>query len=178
MTRPPAGLAFELPGGDVFATPVPAAGTDPVPTVFLHPGQLFVARTPTVITMVLGSCVSVCLWDHRARVGGANHYLLPSDVGVVPAVTRFGPGAIRTLVHLLLRAGAQRRSLSARIFGGANVLDAFRGTAHHLGLANVETARASLRDHGISVDAEDIGGTRGRHLQFSTADGAAVVRLI
>jgi chemotaxis protein CheD len=89
--------------------------------VYLHPGQLAVASKPTAITTVLGSCVAVCIHDPVAGVGGMNHFLLPHHVERERSA-RFGTVAIPDLVSAVLRAGAKRVSLVAKVFGGANAL--------------------------------------------------------
>ena len=84
--------------------------------VYLHAGQLHVASAPTAITTVLGSCVAVCLFDPVARVGGMNHFLLPLHVDR-DHTARFGTVAVPQLVEAVLRAGASRGALAAKVFG-------------------------------------------------------------
>jgi chemotaxis protein CheD len=149
-------------------------------SVYLHPGQLVATREPTQVTTILGSCVAVCLWDPAGRLGGINHYLLPygsEDGGGSPA--RFGNLAIRMLVDAVLRLGARKVSLAAKLFGGACVLDAFDGDgARHLGARNVDSAVSALEQEGIPVVAADTGGRRSRKLVFRTDDGTVWLKAI
>jgi chemotaxis protein CheD len=147
-------------------------------SVYLAPGQLFASAEPAEASTILGSCVAVCLWDARSRAGGANHFLLPDWAESGSASPRYGNVAIERLVHLMEGLGAPRRSLQAKLFGGAAVLEAFRGRVHHLGARNVELARRLLGEIGIPIVAEDVGGNRGRKVIFRTDCGLALVRLI
>ena len=149
---------------------------EPEAAVYLHPGQLFASAAPCSITTVLGSCVSVCLFDAERGVGGANHYLLPHAGTHTSDPLRFGAPAIEALLDRVVALGARRNKLAAKLFGGAHVLQAMSAERFHLGAANVDVARAVLSAQRIPVHAEDVGGQRGRKLRFVTGDGTAWVR--
>jgi chemotaxis protein CheD len=127
-----------------------------------------------VITTILATCVAVCLWDPRSGIGGANHYLLPHDTGLVSAegTARFGTAAFEQLVEKLAEAGASRRRLRAKVFGGMRGRGALSGD---LGLRNADLAFRLLKEQRIPVDAHDTGGDRSRKLYFHTGDGLALV---
>ena len=162
--------------------PAEEAGLDPgatmLPSVYLHPGQLFVTIEPAVVTTILGSCVAVCLWDAGLGIGGINHYLLPTGLKTSATALRYGNVAIERLLERLARAGARLTSLRAKLFGGACVLDAMRGKQTHLGDTNVEIARRALFEAGIPIAASDVGGGRGRKLVFYPHDGSALIKLL
>ena len=143
---------------------------------YLSPGRLFVSTESSVVTTVLGSCVSVCLWDEALGFGGLNHYLLPDGEGHGTAAERFASVALTRLLENLIAVGAVRANLNAKVFGGACVLDAFRAGGNDLGTRNVEVARAFLEAERIPITAEDVGGRAGRKLRFHTWDGSAWVR--
>jgi chemotaxis protein CheD len=143
---------------------------------YLHPGQFFVSKENHEVTTILGSCVAVCLWDAGARIGGINHYLLPSFAGDGVASPRFGDISIKELLSALIAVGCDRRRFQAKLFGGACVLEAFRARKNHLGTQNVRTARELLATEAIPVVGEDVGGDRGRKLIFATGDGSAWVK--
>jgi chemotaxis protein CheD len=145
--------------------------------LYLHPGAVAVAAEPSAVTTILGSCVSVCLYDPVLRAGGANHFLLP-DHGAAAPSSRFAGEALRELLARMLALGADRRRLQAKVFGGACVVEAFRGHAEHLGTRNAAAAIRFLEAERIPVIAEDTGGQRGRKLLFHTDDGTALVRPI
>jgi len=142
--------------------------------IYLHAGQLAVAAEPTAITTILGSCVAVCLFDPVNRVGGMNHYLLPHHVEREKSA-RFGNVAIPQLVERVIAAGARRAALQAKVFGGASVIGAFRGS-RNLGEENAILAARLLDEAGIPILDRDVGGTRGRKLIFHVDDGSAWVR--
>ena len=170
--RQAAAFALEGPSGGI--SPLPPTGT--LRQAYLHAGHMVISRQPCRVTTVLGSCVAVGLWDPTSGVGGVNHFLLP--LGSDPLSARFGNVAVPTLIREVVAAGARRRTLQAKLFGGACVLRAFKGSGAgmHLGQKNVEVARQILIDEGIPVTAEDVDGERGRKLIFQTHDGAAWVR--
>jgi chemotaxis protein CheD len=145
---------------------------------FVHAGQVFASAKPSAVSTVLGSCVAVCLWDASARVGGANHYMLPHWADTHDGSSRFGNVAIRTLIERVLTLGASRANLRAKVFGGACVIASLGSSASILGDKNVRVAFEMLRDKAIPVVASDVGGSKGRRLVFHTDDGDAWVRLI
>ena len=145
--------------------------------MYLHPGFVYASREPAEATTILGSCVAVCLWDARLRIGGANHFLLPHGGGGGGS-PRFGDVAIPDLIDRMARLGCQRRDLRAKVFGGAAVVEAFRDREKHLGATNVERARALLAEHGIPIVAEDVEGHRGRKVIYQTDTGIALVKLV
>jgi len=145
--------------------------------VYLQPGQLVASSDPVSIVTVLGSCVAVCLWDPVARVGGMNHFLLHEG----PEADRSGRYGVPATEELLLRVralGSRNGNLTARIVGGACVIEAFRRRDGHLGFRNVETARQQLRGARVPIVEEDVGGRRGRRLTFSLRDGSTGVRTL
>lgn len=146
---------------------------------YLPPGQILASWEPARITTILGSCVAVCVWDPELGVGGMNHFLLPRGSATTStAAGRFGSLAVPRLIENVLAFGGRQDDLRAKVFGGACVLEAFRGGTRHLGTQNVEAAFEVLRKESIPVVAEDVGGDRGRKLVFSTSDGSAWVRAL
>jgi chemotaxis protein CheD len=143
---------------------------------YLHAGELLVATEPTAVVTILGSCVSVCLWDPESRIGGMNHYLLPFHVEREQSA-RFGSVAIPRLVEKVMAAGADPRRLHAKVFGGASVIGAF-SHGRRLGDDNARLALESLQALGIPVIEQDVGGLKGRKLVFHSDDGSAWIRLL
>jgi chemotaxis protein CheD len=144
---------------------------------YLQPGQLFVAKTPTTITTILGSCVAVCLWDAERRVGGLNHFMLPMVAGSAAASPRFGNVAMNELFAKMRDAGARLPFLRARVIGGACMFEAMRSSAH-LGRKNADFALDALSKRGIEVVQVEVGGNRGRKLIFNTDEGSACLTSI
>ena len=144
--------------------------------MYLHPGHSFVATAPTLVTTILGSCVSVCLWDETRTLGAITHYLLPKPVSAAGDAARFGTTAIEHVVGELRRLGAA--NLSAKVFGGSSMNSALAATGRDLGTQNVAVAMEALAAMRIPVLAADTGGSVGRKLLFQTDDGTAWVKLV
>ena len=138
-------------------------------TSYVVQGEFRVSRDPDeVLSTVLGSCVSVCLWDPGSRLGGMNHFLLPAAPGQADAKTlRYGAHAMEVLINELLKLGARRRALQAKLFGGASVTDALGP----IGQANATFALSYLSDEEIPCIAQSLGGTRARRIVFRPATG-------
>jgi chemotaxis protein CheD len=147
-----------------------AQDEEAVRRVFLSPGQVLSLAEPTLVTTVLGSCVSVTLWDKDRHIGGVNHFVLPRG----GTSSRYGETAMLELLEGVLELGAHLRSLEAKVFGGAAVLPV--GGEHTVGTANVAFALGELARRGIPVAARRTGGERGRLLVFNTETGDAFVR--
>jgi len=148
--------------------------------LFVHPGQVLTSAVPCAISTVLGSCVSVCLWDPGLAAGGLNHFVLPHhSANLTSAEARFSNVAMARLLSELDALGCRRDRLRAKLFGGACVLASLaRRAGGGLGSGNVEAARKLLAEARIPVVAEDVGGDRGRRLIFYPDDGSAFVRLL
>ncbi len=141
----------------------------------LYIGGVYATARPTVIKTLLGSCVAVCLWDPAARVGGMNHFLLPhAPQATVDDPARFGVHAMDLLIGEMLKVGAERSRLLAKVFGGAHVLDTVEGE-DSVPARNVSFVLEFLRNDGLRVTAEDLGGYLPRRVQFRTDTGQALV---
>lgn len=143
---------------------------------FLPAGQLYATAEPTDIVTVLGSCVSVCLYDVAKGVGGANHFMLPGSA-VIPS-PRYATHAFDLLLEQLIALGARRSRLEAKLFGGASMLKLGTDAMRDLGGRNIDAARRRLEDEHIPIVSEDVGGSSGRKLVFSTGDGTALLRQV
>jgi chemotaxis protein CheD len=145
------------------------------PSRYLHPGEIFAAAEPFVVTTVLGTCVSVCLWDARRRLGGMNHFLLPFGPNEA-AGARYGESACQELIARVLGLGAQAKSLEAKVFGGMRSPGSSGSPGRDLGSRNIEIALRSLEAHRIPVAALDVGNEGGMKLIFDLASGDAWVK--
>jgi chemotaxis protein CheD len=136
-------------------------------------GEHAVSADPnTVLTTVLGSCVAACLHDPERAVGGMNHFLLAGDGAddrVAEESMRYGAYAMEVLVNDLMKLGARRDRLEAKIFGGAKMID----TLNDIGAANAAFARRFLSDESIPIIAASLGGWRARRIEFWPVSGRA-----
>jgi chemotaxis protein CheD len=149
--------------------------------VNVAPGAHDSSRAPgEVLSTVLGSCVCACLRDPDLGLGGLNHFLLPGDDtaregNLTHADLRFGDAAMEVLINSLMRQGANRRRLEAKVFGGARVLAG--STQFHVGQRNADFVLRFLANEGIRVLAHDLGGERPRRAYFQPHSGRAWVHL-
>lgn len=142
---------------------------------FLYPGTVFAESGPRVITTVLGSCISICLWDQVLKIGGMNHYLLPFWNGEGLQTPKYGNVAIRTLMDRMFDNGCKKINLLAKVFGGANMIGSSSGILN-IGERNISLAEKTLLDENITVVSNDTGGTSGRKVMFVTGSGEVFVR--
>lgn len=143
---------------------------------FLLPGALFVGTEPYEITTILGSCVSVCLWDSVRKVGAINHYLLPFWNGKGLASPRYGNIAIQKTIEKLVIGGSQLWNIEAKVFGGGEVLNT--SNSFSIGQRNFELALNSLKEENIVIKAKSVGGELGRKIIFNTFTGEVKMRYI
>jgi len=141
-----------------------------LPKYMLYPADIFADKAPSIVNTVLGSCVSVCLYDPVLEMGTINHYILPNWNGVDEATMKYGNLSIVRILEELLISGSKFEHVVARVYGGAEVL---RGmpTNFHIGSRNVQIAFAILNEFQIPVLSSDVGGTKGRKISFNTSTG-------
>jgi chemotaxis protein CheD len=121
-----------------------------------------------VLTTLLGSCVAACIRDPMTKIGGMNHFLLPGDAG--SSSERLGVHLMELLLNGLMRQGANRERLEAKIFGGARMMAGLSD----IGGRNAEFAKKFLSYEGIKLVGGDTGGTQGRRIQFAPTSGRAL----
>lgn len=135
----------------------------------------------TLLTVGLGSCVAILLYDAEARVGGMAHILLPS-----PALSRkdgnlakFPQSAVPRLLELMAAEGAAVRRITARLAGGASMFSALAppGTIQ-MGERNVVAARQVLNSHAVPLVGEAVGGDFGRTVRLRVSDGRVEVSTV
>ena len=142
--------------------------------VKLLPSEYYVTTDHTVLSTVLGSCVAACLHDAQAGVAGMNHFMLPDDGEPGAGSMRYGAYAMDVLVRELVRAGARRERLQAKVFGGGAVLAGM--TTLHIGDRNADFVLRYLQTERIEVAAQDLRGPHARRVCFLPESGKAVVR--
>ncbi|MBI4879117.1 MAG: chemotaxis protein CheD [Planctomycetes bacterium] len=142
-------------------------------------GGVAAAKEPTLIRTLLGSCVSACLYDPVTRIGGMNHFMLPYAAEGTEAgdATRFGSHSMDCLIGMMMRLGADRRRIVAKVFGAGHVLPGIT-SADSVPYRNILFIRQYLADENIPVAGEDLGGRCARQVQFFTDTGRARVRQV
>lgn len=148
-----------------------------IEAIKILPGEYYVTSREVVIVTVLGSCVSVCLCDKSARVGGMNHFMLPDHGdagGLLSESARYGVYAMEILVNNLLKAGASRARLEAKVFGAGSVLASM--ARNDVGERNAAFAMRYLDDEKIKVQATDLLGLYPLKVYFFPAEGRVLVK--
>jgi chemotaxis protein CheD len=145
----------------------------------ISPGEYYYTDKEMVIVTVLGSCVSACIRDSVTGIGGMNHFMLPDSAAAdkdspVSESMRYGTYAMEVLINQLLRNGARRENLEAKIFGGGNVLKSF--TTMNVGDRNAVFVRKFLKEERIKVTGEDLLDIYPRKVYYFPKSGKVLVK--
>ena len=161
-----------------FATNVYYDRTFDCDVAKILPGEYYFTGKNMLIVTVLGSCVSACIRDRITGLGGMNHFMLPDGGGdagsPVSASMRYGTFAMEVLINDLLKAGARREHLEAKVFGGGAVLRGF--TAMNVGERNAAFVMQFLKTERIPVLAEDLNDIHPRKVYFFPRTGKVMVK--
>ena len=137
------------------------------------PGEYFVSSDDLVIMTVLGSCIAACLWDGRIRAGGMNHFMLP-DGDSADGFGRYGSYAMELLINDMLKMGARRETMQAKVFGGAQVMAGF--TTMNVGERNTKFVLDYLATERIPIVSQDVLDIHPRKVCFFPVTGKALVK--
>jgi chemotaxis protein CheD len=150
--------------------------------VTIHPGEYYATRDDTIISTVLGSCVAVGLCDAALSMGGLNHFMLPGEVGrddlAANPNAKYGMFAMELLINDLMKMGARKAGLRAKVFGGASVLRLSGVSAARIPQSNIDFAVEYLKEEGIPVAASDVGGREPRKIFFYARSGKVLLKRI
>ena len=142
------------------------------------PGEYYFTGKEMLIVTVLGSCVAACIRDRVSGVGGMNHFMLPDSGNdadsPLSASMRYGAYAMEVLINELLKAGARRENLEAKVFGGGNVLRGF--TTINVGERNAQFVRSFLQTENIRIVAEDLNDVHPRKVYYFPRTGKVLVK--
>lgn len=140
------------------------------------PGEYFVTATNMLMVTVLGSCVSACIRDSEKGIGGMNHFMLAdsSDATAVSPSARYGTYAMEILINHLLKLGARKHRLEAKVFGGGRVLATL--SSSNVGERNARFVKEFLKVEGIAVAAQDLMDIYPRKVYFFPENGRVLVK--
>ena len=139
--------------------------------VKILPGEYYVSNEDILIMTTLGSCISACLWDRVAKVGGMNHFMLPEGSG---ESGRYGSFAMELLINELLKLGATRGTLEAKVFGGGQVISGM--SVLNVGERNTAFVMNYLKTERITVVSKDVLEVYPRKVCFLPASGKAMCK--
>jgi chemotaxis protein CheD len=137
------------------------------------PGEYYVSNEDLVVMTVLGSCIAACIWDGKARTGGMNHFMLP-DGDNAEGSGRYGSYAMELLINEMIKLGARRETMQAKIFGGAQVMAGF--TTMNVGERNTQFVLNYLATERIPVVSQDVLDIHPRKVCFFPLTGKALVK--
>lgn len=143
-----------------------------IESVKILPGEYYITAREMMLVTTLGSCVAACIRDRVSGIGGMNHFMLPEnklDSGPVGVSARYGSYAMEVLINQLLKIGARRSNLEAKVFGGGSVLRGF--TTSNVGLKNSEFVVDYLKNEGIQIVAQDLLDVYPRKVYFFPRTG-------
>ena len=135
------------------------------------PGEYFVYDEDILITTTLGSCIAACLWDRERRIGGMNHFMLPEGTG---ESGRNGSFAMELLINELMKRGASRMTLEAKVFGGGAVIGGM--SSINVGERNTKFVIDYLQTERIPIVSRDVLEIYPRKVCFLPASGKAMVK--
>ncbi|MBP6096939.1 MAG: chemoreceptor glutamine deamidase CheD [Methyloversatilis sp.] len=139
------------------------------------PGEFFVTTRDMLLVTVLGSCVAACIRDPERGIGGMNHFMLPDGgAGAMSKSARYGGYAMELLVNELIKSGARRGALEAKVFGGGRVMASL--SSANVGERNSEFVLDYLRQEGIPILAQDLQDKHARKIYFFPRAGRVLVK--
>jgi chemotaxis protein CheD len=194
MSRPPAQSAQAFAGGTVLNRAAAAAGSrldrlkaqprKPGEASFFFfdahfkndavkvlPGEYYVDTEDMLVMTTLGSCIAACLWDRSAKVGGMNHFMLPEGSG---DSGRYGSYAMELLINEMMKRGATRQSMEAKVFGGGAVISGMNSI--NVGERNTNFVIDYLKTERIPIVSKDVMDVYPRKVCFLPASGKAMVK--
>ncbi len=149
-----------------------------IDAVKILPGEYYVTARDMVLVTVLGSCVAACIRDRMSGIGGMNHFMLPGSQhdggGMTSVSARYGAYAMELMTNQLLKMGARRSNLEAKVFGGGEVLRGF--SVANVGGRNAEFVLDYLHTEGIAVVAQDMLDVYPRKVYFFPHTGRVRVK--
>jgi len=152
--------------------------------ITISPGEYYVSNEDVLITTLLGSCVSACLYDPYNKIIGMNHFLLSSkrysgDMPIcITEAGRYGIHSMELLINEMLKRGAKKGNLKVKAFGGGSVLKTIAPVSNYfaVGEVNIRFIREFLQNENIPLVSSDLGGTVGRVIYFYSGDFSVYVR--
>ncbi|HZV54223.1 MAG TPA: chemoreceptor glutamine deamidase CheD [Rhodocyclaceae bacterium] len=147
-----------------------------VEAVKVLPGEYYVTTSEMVLVTVLGSCVAACIRDRDKGLGGMNHFMLAdsADSNSLSTSARYGTYAMEILINHLLKLGARRSSLEAKVFGGGRVMASL--SSSQVGERNASFVLGYLETEGIPVKAQDLLDVHPRKVYFFPSSGRVLVK--
>lgn len=141
--------------------------------IMLMPGELFFGKDVPCLRTLLGSCVAVTMWNHKMRIGGMCHFLLPSRTRPpnTPRDGKYGDEAIGMLVDAIKRTGGQPRDYEAHLYGGADTMPDLERAMRYVGERNIEMGWKLIDEYGFQLMGVDVGENIPRVVRMNLING-------
>jgi len=152
-----------------------------LPIICLSPGELYIADRPSIISTLLGSCISICLYTEFFKVGAMCHCLLPHSFASPKSMEQpfnYVDLAIKYMLLEMDKRNISKEKFFSKVFGGANMFKDIYSSKRAIGEQNIEAAGNILRSYQIPIEKESIGGYGGRKIFFHTGTGEVLVKKI
>ena len=140
----------------------------------LLPGEYYVTTSNEIITTVLGSCVSACVWDSLFGIGGMNHFMLPLSTSgewggskLISTATRYGNYAMEHMINDILTHGGHRKNLAIKVFGGGQIISEMS----NIGKKNIDFIKEYIESENLILQGEDLGDIYPRKVIFYPSTG-------
>jgi chemotaxis protein CheD len=143
----------------------------------LRIGDIVVSTEPVIMETVLGSCVSVCLWDTKSGIGGMNHFMFPYVIDKIKDPAYCGTESINMLIGEFHKLGACKAHLKAKVFGGGKVMKEI-SEHFYIGAENIRIAKKILKEHNIPIVKEFTGSDCGTKVIFHSNTGRAFIKML
>ena len=146
--------------------------------VKILPGEFYVSEAQEIIVTTLGSCIAACIRDTNTGIGGMNHFMLPQSktgkwANSTDSATRYGNYAMEHLINEILKTGALKENLEAKLFGGGDMID---GGVIDIGNDNIAFAKTYLNTEAIKIIESDVGGAFSRKIYYTPEDGKVLMK--
>ncbi|MGN0143515.1 MAG: chemotaxis protein CheD [Clostridium sp.] len=135
----------------------------------------------TIMTIGLGSCIGIALYDRKLKVAGLSHIMLPDSTQFKNVLNpmKFADSAIPMLIEKMEKQGCKKKDIVAKIAGGAAMFKfSDKSIISDIGKRNTEAVRKILKESGIPIIAEDTGGNKGRTMIVETGDGKVTLKIV
>lgn len=145
--------------------------------------DLKVCKSPDALTTLgLGSCIGACIYDPATKVAGMVHFMLPDSTRIKnnQNIAKFGDTGIAETIRLMEELGAKKSRMVAKIAGGAKMFATSAASLPNMNVGenNIEAARKTFKEFGISIIAEDVGLNYGRTIEFFAEDGKLKIKSV
>jgi len=146
---------------------------------FIKMNEICISDSPCLIKTIVGSCIALCIWDGRCRIGGMAHIMLPESNGDLNAPPgKYANTAVRHMVSTMISEGSAVENMLATCAGGASMFQSRQSNFVTVGIKNFRAVKKELTGFGIPVVTEAIGGISGRRVEMNCASGGITISML